>query len=719
MTSKNSLWDNMVENNRRRIWLWVVSGLVWFFYYPVGMAIVMSRSKNNLNLYLTTYTAQEAKEYLVMNATNWIGIDAISLLLVSIAAILCAMQGFSYLYSKKKVDFYHSVPVKKSGRFVVIYANSILIFFVPYIINLLLAVIVAGINGGLGGSAEAIEIVMAVFANLLLFLGTYALAAIAVMMTGNIIITFFAVTVFLFYEMAVTWLFVSYQSCFLPYFSYNSVDYSFLLSPGFLYYEVMMALYGFDLQNLSLLTARIVPLFFHMTALAAVLTLIAYFCYSKRPSEAAGKAMAFPKTKGIIKLLLTVPCTLGIGLILTDILEVGPDGGSNMPIIVFGLIAAVILSNCIIEVIYEQDIKAALKKKYQILVSGGCVAVIFCAFCFDLTGYGRWIPDEDKLESAAVLINDIAYGQNYWDEEKRYVSPKQQYADNMRITDIQTIRELSEKKFNGENYREGEYAVGCEVAYRMKNGRLIWRTFPVGGSEEELFNKIIGSKEYKETAYQIYDEEIFQEMFAGAVCDIIYDSGIGKDNLPPEDIGAIREMLIKDLDNTNYSTFLKEYACGVISFMTEEEGYLKTIYEYDIYPSYVNTIGYLKEQGVYKDSVPAIEDIERITVTNHHTSEDVARYYWGGYYESAVATENAKRITKDFTDEKQIEELLDALYPAGFEDNLRSSLARNQYSVTVHLKSSAMDSSYYRGSTNYVLIADRIPDWLEKETAYE
>lgn len=291
--------------------------------------------------------------------------------------------------------------------------------------------------------------------------------------------------------------------------------------------------------------------------------------------------------------------------------------------------------------------------------------------------------------------------------------------DAMHITDTQAIRELSEKKLSYEDYREGEYLINCEVAYRMKNGRTIWRSFLVSDSEEATLNKIIGSREYRETAYQIYDKETFERMLAGSAGNIVYDSGIGKDNLPPEDAGLIREMLIKDLDNTDYSTLKNEYACGSISFMANAEGHIQTVYDCTIYPSYTNTIGYLKANGVYKDSVPALEDVERITVTNYHNSEIYTRYNRNGFYENAVSNSMAESITKDFTDEKQMKELLEAMYPESFDDNLRSSTARNRYRVTVHLKSSAMDSSYYRGSTGYVLIAEKIPDWLEKETSYE
>ncbi len=50
MMSKNSFLVSLKENNKRRIWLWIVSELLWLFYYPVGMAMLMSRKMEHNRL---------------------------------------------------------------------------------------------------------------------------------------------------------------------------------------------------------------------------------------------------------------------------------------------------------------------------------------------------------------------------------------------------------------------------------------------------------------------------------------------------------------------------------------------------------------------------------------------------------------------------------------------------------------------------------------------
>ena len=124
MTSRNSFWASLKENNKRRIWIWIVSGLLWFVYYPVSMAMLMGRKIEHNHI--DNLTGEAAKLRLTEEVGEWLEVgNGITAILVACMAIVCAIQGFSYLYSRKKVDMYHSVPVKKSRRFAVIFTNEI------------------------------------------------------------------------------------------------------------------------------------------------------------------------------------------------------------------------------------------------------------------------------------------------------------------------------------------------------------------------------------------------------------------------------------------------------------------------------------------------------------------------------------------------------------------------------------------------------------------
>ena len=709
MMSKNSFWVSMKENNKRRIWLWIISSLFWFFYYPVCTAMLMSRKQEHNRI--DGLVGAAARERLTDAAYQWLTFNQVrTVSIIVVIAIVCAIQGFSYLYSRKKVDMYHSVPVKKSHRFSVIYLNGVLICFVPYVLNLLLAILIAWAGGGMNGY-NFIMAMLAMGLSLLLYLGIYGLTLIAVMLTGNFVITVFATVIFLSYEPLLKMLTEEYQRTFFSSFSSYSVNDRIYLSPIARIGEVMEAI-DISEQGAGVVLQSVIPSLLAAILMAVVFTAIAYFCYLKRPAEAAGKAMAFERTKAVVKLFLTVPFSLGMVLVVDDIV------GSNDGFLIFTMIAAVVLSNCIIEVIYEADIRAAFRKKYQILISGLCVAAIVCVFGFDLIGYDAWTPSPEKLESASFLFYDFKRWNNYIGGNMESYAD---YALSMPgVTDIEAICELSENRAEGE-----EAVVWFDVAYRMKNGKVVWRNFAVSQEQEKLLNRIIGSEEYKKMAYQLYNDDSFENFQKYKVDEITFNSGFRMDNLPIEDLAAFREAWKKDMRNLSYTELRDEFACGDICIDFSVDRSRSSWIRYNIYPSFTNVFAYLEKRGIDAEESLRAEDIASIVVTNQHSEERDKLYRQqmesvgeaeASLYMNSVDTS----VTKIYTEKEKIEELLPALYHESLSTAWKRPDALNEdYYVNVRYKDGRADSAVYRTSPNAYLITDRIPDWLERETAYK
>ena len=57
MMSKNSFLVNMKENNKRRIWVWVISILCFVLAYPVGVALMIKQAQTNLDWIKAEYGA--------------------------------------------------------------------------------------------------------------------------------------------------------------------------------------------------------------------------------------------------------------------------------------------------------------------------------------------------------------------------------------------------------------------------------------------------------------------------------------------------------------------------------------------------------------------------------------------------------------------------------------------------------------------------------------
>ncbi len=56
----------------------------------------------------------------------------LSKLAVIILAVTCGVSMFAYLHNRRKVDFYHSLPISRSRLFAVNYATGALCALVPY-----------------------------------------------------------------------------------------------------------------------------------------------------------------------------------------------------------------------------------------------------------------------------------------------------------------------------------------------------------------------------------------------------------------------------------------------------------------------------------------------------------------------------------------------------------------------------------------------------------
>ena len=99
MTSKNSFLANLKTNSRRRIWLAVLMLLYFFFSLPVGTAIKLSIEKT---YYMDM--PERLANHLMAVFCEYVGIDAGKLFFITILAVIAAIQGFSYMYQRKKLD---------------------------------------------------------------------------------------------------------------------------------------------------------------------------------------------------------------------------------------------------------------------------------------------------------------------------------------------------------------------------------------------------------------------------------------------------------------------------------------------------------------------------------------------------------------------------------------------------------------------------------------
>ena len=119
MTSRSLFFKLIREDCKQRLWCLVLAVVVFFFALPVAGALLISSDWN---------TAEETSRAITSYVTAGGGI---LLAVTVVGAVVCGISGFAFLQSKKKVDFYHSIPVRREMLIAVFYLDGILLYLVP------------------------------------------------------------------------------------------------------------------------------------------------------------------------------------------------------------------------------------------------------------------------------------------------------------------------------------------------------------------------------------------------------------------------------------------------------------------------------------------------------------------------------------------------------------------------------------------------------------
>ncbi len=281
MTSRNSFWASSIENHKRRIWVWIIAVLVHIASYVGVLTVYMSRIRlwNAEGVYKT---AQEYRSALFQAVQDALGFQDNLLPVILGLALVIGMQGFSYLYDRKKVDMYHSVPVDRNKRFLTIYINGIIIYLTTTLVSLLIGTASAAVQRAVNGEVLTV-IGLGLVWNLLMFLVMYHTVILAVMLTGNRFITLFAAGIFAFYEMMLYSLINKMQFAF-----FETKDNMYVSHEPKLSAVSDYAVHTFEIKYMEdarQMAETALPFYGKWFVLALALLAVSWLCYRRRPSE--------------------------------------------------------------------------------------------------------------------------------------------------------------------------------------------------------------------------------------------------------------------------------------------------------------------------------------------------------------------------------------------------------------------------------------------------
>ena len=594
MTSRSLFCKLMKEDLKQRLWSVILAAIV-FLIIPVTMALQL---ENNYDYADNTRFLRQVAN--VVTASPWL------VIITCVGAVLCGLSGFWYLFSKKKVDFFHSLPVKREVLFAVRYINGVLIYVVPYLCALAVSLIMAAANdafpAGLFGDA------LAWFGFYLCsYLVFYTITIIGVLLTGNLVISMAATAVLVFYTLAAYGLSVGFGSVFFE--TYWSPEGFFEGRWSILKWTSPFYLYINFFDELSVGTNGL-----KMLAIAVVLVVIAVFLYKKRAVEYAGSAIAFPKIKPVVRILLVIPCGLAMGLFLYVI-----SAQNSVVWLLFGGAFGVVFVHGLLESIYEYDIRKALGHKWQLLA---CLLVTYgitFAYQQDWFNYDEYLPKQKKVEQIGVAIQSLNYRNMYWseegsDEELAVLYALAEYCVNGNMEEYPNYY-YYEDTIQTTEVRAKEIR-NVRITYKLKNGSTVSRQYRIDLlANEPFWHDLYGKTGFASAQYagilNTHPAELEYVLTEKEGMEKVY-------TLTKAEKQELLNALSHDLLALQYRTLREEIAVAELNLETTNYNY----YEIELYPSYTQTIAFLEAHGFRSEEKIPLEQVRNLTIYDYRSMEE-------------------------------------------------------------------------------------------------
>ncbi len=640
MTSKRCFFNIMKEDFRHKLWMLVLSILGNLLALPVLFML---------------FDADNGFYYDGMSAAGLIGragdilsffseaVCASGGVIAIVGALIVGLAGFRYVFHRNMVDTYHSIPVKRRTLFLAAWLNGFLIWFVPFIVNLVAAVILGvnrlgrlreGFQAAPGKTQEQIEafaqltggrlvkeaFVSAIALAIAFFL-VYHLVLLAVMFCGNVLNTLVLAAVGGAGSISLYGLWYAFKLSYFDTFFWNAP----WNRPG----SFQQALYASPLvSSIYLLSVRVeaaanpggtdfLSRCIINFCIALLLGLAAALIYLRRPSELAETGVRNRPVKFVVQILTSLVAGLGGWLIFYSIVP-DPEGvGRGLVWGIFGLLFVGILVFGVMDIVFRMDFKAFFA--HRLLMAGMMAAslLICLGFCFDWTGYDTYLPEKEMIQEIAVLVPGYSARGYGYDVE---------ILDEMHFTDADAAYAYLERavahyqKDEGaaatqEDWTEGRSRSGdAWTKVTLKNGKSYYRAYSIFSYDSEAALKLLASREYTDLFFRLTEEDIGKAqsliLRRGGEEEVLIKKGKAGSG-GEEELRKICEAYNQDLEESP-ELIIRDESRILAGLILEGERYSDRRY-ITLYEGMSHTREALRECGLgsYADFIPA-EDVSEI-----------------------------------------------------------------------------------------------------------
>ncbi|MDO4732347.1 MAG: DUF6449 domain-containing protein [Bacillota bacterium] len=673
---------------RRRIWFSLLLCVaVFLFTMPIAAAFGLEDAADEW----LKHADDPAVQAIIANDVNdlfrvtYAG-SAIPLIL---AALFSGLIFFAYLFNRRRVDFYHSLPLRREKLFLANYLAGALAVLLPYLINLLLMLLVTALMG-LGSALHFPTILSGMGMSILFFLAIYSTVVLAAMLTGHLVVHVLMSAFLLFFIPAGLVLFYLIFNSFHPSWYVETLNLDQLAVNGSPLLRWIVSLvegnsYPPDAGTSLLLLGMIL-----------LVSSLALLLYKHRPSESAGKALAFPWLRPVIKYPVALYIMAGVSIAFYEI------GGKSFAWFLIGAVLSGLISCQALEMLYRFDF-SSIRRKF---LPGCGLILLFCAICtcgfLDVGGFNSYIPKEEKIERIEVQFHGILdetaghlyqsnpsyvsylsphsnpyYGINTGDgatldgekqlrkdvERLTEKDPLQHYAvqtEEGKAAVLELVRSHVERMENGaESYyidyeyedengeikqgREGDYGLRrfyITVRYELRSGRTVARHYgdwPLYACDhEEAIGAILADESYRHSIYRLFAvpaEQVWIETVTASENSNARDSHYP---VSQKSTAHILETMEKELRTLDWEMLRREVPIGQINLRVyagelpekPNESYRPYLgYSYYLYPSMQESIAALEELGLGLTAEDFLPNYEEVVSLQLVQHYPKLRYY--------------------------------------------------------------------------------------------
>ena len=519
------------------------------FLHVMGFVIYL---QNNVSGYQDL--SPEKRKLLPQLIVSGLRPNIFTITLVGYLGALIGLVAFRYLHSKTKIDFYHSLPLKRIDIYTLILGNVLLMFFVITFLGLLLEALICSAAGFF-----SMELIRTVGIALVLYVLSFALGflteGLAMILTGNMVCGFLGGCVFAYYGPGTLFITINgFASTFFKTYSGDIDNTLFLvLSPM----TVAMSMADNDMNYLGLNAFYIGMAIIWIVALLVISARL----FIIRPSEKAGSSMAFPAIKPVLRILLVVPMSLLTGWALYQMTL-----AQNRIWMIVGIVLSAVLYHGLIEALYQMDIRGLWSHKKQMAVTVVLSLLAAGMFFGDVFGYDRYLPENEQLQ--AILIEDGRMPGG--DQANSTMTDNGDLGLTGR--DMETAYAFFKDVVKNKDYYPGPEAdedsdyYNLKVTYKLKNGSQKQRsyTIPVDKYSSRM-DELYVMEGYKRDNSAVY--RLDPKIIKTASVNLNFEAIAGKKIIS---IGLPYGMESLDLKGEELQEFLEVYKKDFLALSFEE-----------------------------------------------------------------------------------------------------------------------------------------------------